>query len=158
MSKAYGFAGLRIGWLACPDRAMLARFERYKLLLSMCNSAPSEILATIALKAREPILARNRAIMEANLRESNAFFAEYPDFFDWYVPAAASIGFPRYTGPEGVEEFARRLVEESGVLVLPASLFCSELGATPSDRFGFGFGKSYVPAGLAAMRAWLETR
>jgi histidinol-phosphate/aromatic aminotransferase/cobyric acid decarboxylase-like protein len=29
MSKAYGLPGLRIGWLACRDRALLERLEHY---------------------------------------------------------------------------------------------------------------------------------
>ena len=67
MSKAYGLPGLRIGWLACRDRAMLVRFERFKHFLSICNSAPSEALACIALKARGTILARNRKIVRDNV-------------------------------------------------------------------------------------------
>ena len=53
MSKAYGLPGLRVGWVACKDRDLLVRFERYKHYLSICNSAPSEVLAIIALKARD---------------------------------------------------------------------------------------------------------
>ncbi len=35
MSKAYGLPGLRIGWIACADRALLQRMERYKHYLSI---------------------------------------------------------------------------------------------------------------------------
>lgn len=61
MSKAYGLAGLRIGWIACSDRNMLLRMERMKHYLSICNSGPSERLALIALRARERLLAQLRA-------------------------------------------------------------------------------------------------
>ena len=67
MSKAYGLPGLRIGWLASKDRDFLVRCERYKHFLSICNSAPSEILARIALKSRDRILARTRGIVRNNL-------------------------------------------------------------------------------------------
>ncbi len=50
MSKAYGLPGLRIGWIACRDRALLQRMEGMKHYLSICNSRPSEVLATIALE------------------------------------------------------------------------------------------------------------
>ena len=50
MSKAYGLPGLRIGWLACRDRALLERLERRKHYTSICNAGPSEHLATIALR------------------------------------------------------------------------------------------------------------
>ena len=48
-SKAYGLPGLRIGWIACADTELLQRMERVKHYLSICNSAPSERLALIAL-------------------------------------------------------------------------------------------------------------
>jgi aspartate/methionine/tyrosine aminotransferase len=156
MSKAYGLAGLRIGWLACKDRSMLVRFEHFKHFLSICNSAPSEVLARIALKARDKILDRNRAVVRANLEVLNAFFADYRHLFDWRVPDGGCIGFIRYKGAEGVEEFTRRLVEEAGVLFLPSSLYRSELGPVPADCLRVGFGRSHVPAGVAALRAWLE--
>ena len=59
-------------------------------------------------------------------------------------------------GRDGVEAFATRLVEQSGVLLLPASVYKSELGATPADRFRIGYGRDNMAAGLDAMRAHLR--
>jgi aspartate/methionine/tyrosine aminotransferase len=156
MSKAYGLAGLRIGWLVCKDRALLVKFERYKHFLSICNSAPSELLARIALKAADHLLRRNRRVIEDNLRVLNAFFADYRHLFDWREPDGGCIGFIRYRGAEGVEEFTRRAVEESGVLFLPSSVYRSELGPIPENCLRVGFGRSHVPAGIAALRLWME--
>ena len=61
------------------------------------------------------------------------------------------MAFPRYLGADGVEEFARRLVEEAGVLVLPSTIYSSDLGPTPTDRFRIGAGRRGLDAGLAAM-------
>jgi aspartate/methionine/tyrosine aminotransferase len=156
MSKAYGLGGLRIGWLACKDRATLIGFERYKHFLSICNSAPSELLARIALKARERILERNRKVVRANLAVLGAFFHDYEHLFEWREPDGGCVGFIRYKGAEGVEEFTRRLVEESGVLFLPSSIYRSELGPVPGDCLRVGFGRSHVPAGFAELRKWFE--
>ena len=158
MSKAYGLPGLRIGWLACKDRPTLVRFERYKHFLSICNSAPSEVLARIALKARGVILERNRRIVRDNIAALNAFFADYRNLFDWREPDGGCVGFIRYRGAEGVEEFTRRLVEEAGVLFLPSSLYRSELGPVPANCLRVGFGRSHVPAGLAVLRQWLNEK
>ncbi|MBC5800809.1 MAG: pyridoxal phosphate-dependent aminotransferase [Candidatus Eremiobacteraeota bacterium] len=157
LSKAYGLPGLRIGWIACADRELLGRLERMKHYLSICNSAPSERLGLIALRAREPILARNRALVTANLTKLDEFFADFPDLFEWRRPDGGSVGYPRYLGSDGVESFAQRLIEEAGVLVLPAGIFGSDLGATPSDRFRIGFGRADLEQGLAAFRAHLAT-
>jgi aspartate/methionine/tyrosine aminotransferase len=135
MSKAYGLAGLRIGWLACKDRDTLVRFERYKHFLSICNSGPSERLALIALKAKESILERNRKIVRENIEHYRRLFIHFRDLFDWKAPDGGCVTFIRYKGREGVEEFARRLVEEAGVLFLPASVYRSELSRVPADRF-----------------------
>jgi aspartate/methionine/tyrosine aminotransferase len=158
MSKAYGLAGLRIGWLACKDRAMLVRFEHYKHFLSICNSAPSEVLARIALKARQKILDRNRKVIRDNLTALDAFFADYAHLFDWREPDGGCVAFIRYKGQEGGEEFTRRLVEESGVLFLPSSIYRSELGPVPENCLRVGFGRSHVPKGFAELRNWLELK
>jgi aspartate/methionine/tyrosine aminotransferase len=156
MSKAYGLPGLRIGWLACKDRATLLKFEHYKHFLSICNSAPAEILARIALKAGAQILARNRKVVRDNLIVLGEFFADYAHLFDWREPDGGCVGFIRYKGREGVEEFTHRLVEESGVLFLPSSIYRSELGPVPDNCLRVGFGRSHVPAGVEALRRWLK--
>ena len=156
MSKAYGLAGLRVGWVACKDAEMLTRFERYKHYLSICNSAPSEILARIALKNREPILARNREIVEQNIGHLAAFFGEHRDLFDWRRPDGGCVGFIRYKGADGVEAFTKRLVEEAGVLFLPSSIYRSDLGPVPANCLRVGFGHRHVPEGLVVLRNWLK--
>lgn len=156
MSKAYGLPGLRIGWIACRDRDLLARMERYKHYLSICNSAPSEMLAEIALKARETLLARNRGLVAENLQRLDAFFAQYESLFEWKAPRGGCVAFPRYLGKDGVEAFCQRLIEEAGVLLLPASIYRSQLTETPRDRFRIGFGRANLAAGLNAMQAWLS--
>ncbi len=158
MSKAYGLPGLRIGWIATKDAEAIAGMERLKHYTSICNSAPSELLAKIALKARDRILARNRALTEKNLTALDAFFAEHAGRFEWTVPDGGCIGYPRYLGAEGVETFARDLVDRSGVLLLPASIYRSALGPTPTDRFRIGYGRANIEAGLGVMRDHLAGR
>ena len=158
MSKAYGLPGLRVGWIATRDRAVLERMERVKHYLSICNAGPSELLATIGLKARESILDRNHALIDANLEKLGAFFDDYRSLFEWTVPDGGCIGFPQYLGEDGVEHFCERLVNEAGVLLLPASVYRSALGPTPDANFRIGFGRKGIDDGLRALRTWLEAR
>jgi aspartate/methionine/tyrosine aminotransferase len=158
LSKSYGLPGLRIGWVACRDRAVLERMERAKHYLSICNAAPCEFLGRIALKAGDRILARNRRIAARNIELLSGFFADHTDLFDWYVPDGGVVGYPRYKGADGVERFCARLIEEEGVMLLPASLYRSDLMRTPSDRFRIGFGREDLAEGLDAMRAGLCRR
>lgn len=156
VSKAYGLPGLRIGWIACRDRDLLARMMRLKHYLSICNSAPSELLACIALKAADRILARNRDLAAENLRKLAAFFDRHRDRFEWYMPDGGCVAFPRYLGAEGVERFCERLVEDAGVLLLPASMYRSELHATPQDRFRIGYGRFGMDEALEAFEKFLQ--
>jgi aspartate/methionine/tyrosine aminotransferase len=158
MSKAYGLPGLRIGWIACQDRALLQRLERAKHYLSICNAGPSEALAEIALRHRDTLLERNNALLRANLALLDAFFGRYPNLFDWQHPDGGCIAFPRYKGPDGVDAFAEALVDQAGVLVLPAGIYHSDLGPVPNDRFRIGFGRQGMADGLAAFSAFLEER
>jgi aspartate/methionine/tyrosine aminotransferase len=155
-SKSYGLPGLRIGWIACQNRDVLRRMERMKHYLSICSSGPSERLAIIALQNRERILARNNAIIDENLPKWEAFFDRHPGLFDWRRPDGSCMAYPRYLGEEGVEEWTLRLVEEAGVLLLPSTIYASELGPTPTDRFRLGLGRRGLDAGIAAMDAHIS--
>lgn len=158
MSKAYGLPGLRIGWIACQDRDALVRFERYKHYLSICNSAPSEKLAIIALKASEQILQRNRDLVRANAEVARAFFARHRALFEFSAPDGGCVCFCRYKGADGVDEFCRRLVDEAGVLLLPASIYRSDVAEVPQDYFRLGLGRDFVPEAFDAMERWLADR
>lgn len=150
LSKAYGFPGLRIGWIACHDRALLERMLRFKHYLSICNSAPSELLGRIILRNRELLLDRTRRLCTENLDSLGRFFDQHADVYQWRAPAGGCVGFVRYAGADGVEEHCRRLVEEAGVLLLPSSIYTSRLGAVPNEYFRVGFGRANIQEGLAA--------
>ncbi|MDW3177457.1 MAG: aminotransferase class I/II-fold pyridoxal phosphate-dependent enzyme [Acidimicrobiia bacterium] len=158
MSKAYGLPGLRVGWIASQDHDLLSRMERMKHYLSICNSAPSERLAIIALENRDQIIARNCAIIDENLPKWDEFFANHNDLFDWERPDGSCMGFPRYRGADGVEAFTRSLVEQSGVLLLPSTIYRSHVGPNISDRFRLGYGRRGLDEGLAAMSEHLDRR
>ncbi len=156
LSKPYGLPGLRVGWIACRDEDALRLFDRVRSYLSICSAGPSEALARIALKAGDRLLARNRRIAAENLKLLTRFFAERADLFDWRQPDGGVVGYPRYRHAEGVEAFCRRLVAQHGVMLLPASIYRSQLLPTPPDRFRIGFGRQDFAAGLDAMGAALD--
>ncbi len=151
MSKSYGLPGLRIGWIVCADAEVISKMERMKHYLSICNAGPSEHLSQIALRNRDKLLRRNCKVIDENLPKWDAFFGRYADLFDWHRPDGSCTAFPRYKGAEGVEEFCRALVEESGVLLLPGTIYQSDLADTPVDRFRLGFGRKGLDEGLAAL-------
>lgn len=158
MSKAYGLPGLRIGWIATEDHDLLLATERYKHYLSICNSAPSERLAVMALKARTPIIARNVQLIDDNIALLEALFDDFPGLVDWQRPMGGCVAFPKFIGPGGGEAFCRDLLEKSGVILLPSSIYRSDLAEVPADYFRIGLGRDkVVKDGIAAMRRHFET-
>jgi len=158
LSKAYGLPGLRIGWIATKDHGVLRRMERYKHYLSICNSAPSEFLATVALRDKDRILKRNRTLVNRNARLLDEFFEDFSELFAWTRPDGGCVGYPRYTGAEGADAFCEDLLEKTGVLLLPPKVYTSQLIETPSDRFRIGFGREHLEEGLKAFRGYLLKR
>jgi aspartate/methionine/tyrosine aminotransferase len=154
-SKSYGLPGLRVGWLACRDRGLLERLEKRKHYTSICNAGPAEYLAAVGLRNRETIWDRNRGIVRHNLPLFQDFFARWTELFDWQPPMGGCVCFPRYKGAGGVEDFCRRLLEKEGVLVLPASIYQSELAETPTDHFRVGLGRLGLEEGLEAFDRFL---
>lgn len=149
MSKSFAMAGLRIGWVATRDRELLAKLAAFKDYTTICNSAPAEVLSIIALRARDSVLARNRGIVASNLPLLDAFFARWAGVFEWVRPRGGSIGFPRLLADLPIEHFAGDLVEATGVLVLPGTVF-----ADSGNHFRLGFGRTNMPEALARLEEY----
>lgn len=152
MSKSFGLAGLRIGWLVSKDTKFLEKANSYKLYTSICNSAPSEILALIALRAKDKILARNRQIILQNLEAYDQFFAKYPKLFTWKRPQAGSVAFPEFHGMD-IDRFTEMLAKEAGILIMPSSIY-----EMKSNHFRIGLGRSNVPEILARFEEFLSRK
>jgi aspartate/methionine/tyrosine aminotransferase len=148
MAKAYGLAGLRIGWIATRDRALYDRMAEIKDYLTICNAAPSEFLAKIALRHDDTLMERARAIAARNLDLLDAFFERRRDLFQWHRPRAGTTGFPRYR-PGGTQAFCADLAERAGVLLLPSVAF--DAG---DDRFRIGYGRLNLPEALGELERY----
>jgi aspartate/methionine/tyrosine aminotransferase len=150
MSKAYGLAGLRVGWIATRDRELRARIAALRDYTTICGSAPSEVLALVALRARDTVLARSRAIVAENLPRLREFFARRADRFAWAPPTGGSVAFPRLMRGDA-DAFAAALVEAEGVLLLPGSLF-----GVPGPHFRIGYGRRDMSEALERLEHFLE--
>lgn len=156
MSKAFGLAGVRIGWIATRDRALVERLARVKDYLTICSSAPSEHLATVALRRRDAVLERNRGIVRENLTLLEDFLELRADLFEWVPPAAGPVAYPALSQDRrtdrGANAFCADVLERSGVLLLPGSLFddCDH------RHVRIGFGRRDFAEGLARLEEALE--
>jgi aspartate/methionine/tyrosine aminotransferase len=145
MSKSFALPGLRIGWLATRDAALLQRVARLKDYTTICNSAPSEVLALIALRASDHVLARSRAIVDSNRAAAGRFMAAHTKWLDWVPPRAGSTAFPRFVDRDA-DQVAAALRERESVLLVPGRIF----GADPR-HFRLGLGRRDLPSALDSL-------
>jgi aspartate/methionine/tyrosine aminotransferase len=149
MSKTYGLPGLRIGWVATRNESLLSKMAALKDYTTICNSAPSEFLAELALRHRQTLIERNLGIITHNLSLLDEFFARQYERFAWQRPKAGPIAFPRLLG-EDVEAFCHDLVVKAGVLLLPGTIYDDS-----GNHFRIGFGRKNLPEGLERLEAYL---
>lgn len=140
MSKSFGMAGLRVGWIACQDQSMLHNIKQMKDYTSICNSAPAEILSLITLNNKNYFLNRNNEIVSTNLTLLEQFFLRFTDRFKWVKPQGGCVGFVNYVSDESSNSFCDRLVKEHGILLMPASVY-----DTKTNHFRIGFGRRNMP-------------
>ena len=134
MSKAYGLPGLRIGWIATKDAGVLQKMERYKHYLSICNSAPSERLALIALRAKETILERNRNMVNGECGEIGRVFQRVFRPLR-LVPAGRRVrGFPQIQRPRRHGPVLRRTGgADRDIVFAPQALPFGSFGHPPGQ-------------------------
>jgi aspartate/methionine/tyrosine aminotransferase len=150
-SKTYGLPGLRIGWIATHNQHVYDQMATLKDYTTICNSAPSEFLAELALRHRERLIERNVSIIRDNLAQLDIFFSRFSELFRWHRPLAGPIAFPRWMGGD-VEELCHQLVQEAGVLLLPGTAYNH-----PENHFRIGFGRRSLPAALARLEEFLKS-
>lgn len=152
MSKAYGLPGLRIGWVATKHQPVLNQLSILKEYTSMCNSAPSEFLAGLALRNRKKILDRNLTIVLENTQLYEAFFEKYSELFSWYKPKAGPITFVKMLFSDDDASFAEEVLKEQQLLLLPGEVY---------DYKGFfriGLGRKAIPEALEQFEIFLSNR
>jgi aspartate/methionine/tyrosine aminotransferase len=151
MSKVYGLAGLRIGWLATRDRGLLRRLAAFKDYTTICGSAPSEVLALIGIQNKERIIAEQIQRILRNLKLLDQFITSHSDLFSWNSPRAGTIGLARLVPALSSAEFCRRTVEQAGIMLLPSPVF------NFGDRhIRFGFGRESFPRVLEKFSGYLK--
>lgn len=140
MSKTFGLPGLRIGWLATQQPALPMRWLVLKDYTTICNSAPSEILALIGLRAGSQLAQRSLTIIQENLRTVAAFCARHADRIQWFKPQGGSTAFPAWQGSEPLATLCQRALDEQGLMIVPGAMF-----DLPGNHFRVGLGRRNLP-------------
>ncbi|WP_049899221.1 aminotransferase class I/II-fold pyridoxal phosphate-dependent enzyme [Halococcus agarilyticus] len=151
LTKAYGLAGLRFGWLCGPPE-IAAAARRWKDYTTISPSIFGQHVARQALGREETILDENRAHARRNHEIVREFVDEHG--LDWHDPVGVN-GFP--TIPDGfadAREFCRTVVDEESVVLAPGDVF----GFDDRFRIGFGLPADELDEGLERVGRMIEAR
>ncbi len=150
LTKAYGLAGTRFGWLAGASEVVEAAW-RWKDYTTISPSLFGQHVARQALGAQEDdILTENRDLAARHRRIVADWLERHG--LDWSEPVGVN-GFPRV--PDGFDDgraFCRTVVEEASVVLAPGDCF----GHSDRFRIGFGLPTDELREGLARVSDVIE--
>lgn len=143
LSKSFGLPGLRTGWLVTQDDKLFRQFLVQKDYTTICGSAPGEVLAVMALRAKDVIIKRNLAIIRENIGHAASFFSQHSGKLAWTKPKAGSVAFAQFLGGLDAEKISIDLINEKSLLILSGNFF-------DYDRsfFRLGLGRKSFKTGL----------
>ena len=148
ISKPFGLPGLRIGWMAAPQE-IVARCWAMRDYVSLSPGKLNDALALLALEHREQIVARNRAIIAANLASAQEWIDANADLLAWQPPRGGLLALLHYNLDLPSLVLADKLATEYSVMLAPGSAF----GYEHYLRIGIGQRPEVFQAGLAAASA-----
>ncbi len=151
MSKTFGLAGLRIGWLSSKNRDLLDDMLVFKDYTTICNSAPSEILAFIALRHKDVLVDINLKKIKNNLQLLDGFISKHNQIISWNKPQAGTIGFARLNLNQTAYDFCEKVVKEIGVMIVPSEMF--DYG---DKHIRLGFGRRNLPEVLSIFDNYMQ--
>ena len=138
-SKALCLSGLRTGWMIEHDRRRRSRYRNARAYFTISNSLPGEVLAEVAARHHERLLARAQAVADANLPLLHRFFEDRADTFAWARPAGGFTGFPSL---------------RDGTVARP---FCERAALRGAAGAGRLLRRALAhPGGVRGLRAWVR--
>lgn len=150
LSKSFSLAGLRVGWIAAPTDVIAAvsiRRDYNTISVGMIN----DHIASLALEAKDKVLARSREITRGNLQVLDEWVQNEPRV-SYIRPASATVALLKCDADMPSEEFCLALLEQTGVLLVPGSVMDME----GYLRIGFANDPDALRAGLARVSGFLR--
>ena len=141
LTKAYGLAALRAGWILAEPR-LAARMRRLSGLFTNSMAHPTERLAARALDRAETLLESQRARLAPNYERARKFVESNPRL-SWVAPDGGTVGFVKLEGGN-VDELVDNLLARYDALLTPGRFF----GASDHFRLGFGMKSDILEEGL----------
>ena len=160
MSKSYGLAGIRVGWIASLNRSLIDECADTRHYTTISVSQVDEHIASFALdEACAPnVLRKNMELARHNLDMLEAFVNDHSDSCDWFRPRASTTAFIRFSrGGKPVDDvqLCKAVLEKKGVFFVPGGLsFGDEFKGFV--RMGYVCETAVLRAGLDELRDFMK--
>jgi aspartate/methionine/tyrosine aminotransferase len=139
LSKCHGSPGLRIGWAATSDAALLKQLTVAKFNTIISCGVLDEALALRALERQDGILASRRVRLARGLTQTAEWINAHRELVQWVMPDAGALCCVRLR-PEAFDAAAVTrfygAMQREGARVAPGDWFGDEARVF---RLGFGF-------------------
>ncbi len=152
MTKPWGLGGLRVGWIASRDLALLQQVSAARDYASICGNAPGEFLAEVTLRHPAQVIAPRLAAARVNRQHLADAITGSQGALHWLPPQAGYTAFVQLPFP--AEPFCRYLAEEKRLLLLPGHVY-----GTAYEQFvriGFGCSTELFEEGLTMLMHELQ--
>ena len=152
-SKTFSLAGLRLGWVAAPVE-LIERINRRRDYNTISCGKIDDYLAALAIRSREALLRRNLKIVADNAAVLDAWVNSEPRI-SYVKPKAGTTAFLKYDAPVDSVTFCKRLLKETGVMLLPGAAMDMEGWL----RIGYCFAEdtTALREGLSLVSKFLRT-
>jgi len=150
LTKSYGLAGLRVGWVIA-DEDTTERALRVRDVVDGVGSIPSETLAVLAFGRLDDLLERARGVIEPGARLFRDFVEAREDLV-WIEPSGGAVGFPRLRDTDDAGVFVAAAARDFDVGVTPGRLF----GAPAHFRVAVAGERAVLEEGLEALGRALD--
>lgn len=143
LTKSYGLAGLRLGWCIASPK-VLENCYLLKDYLSLYVSPLNELIGAYVINNLNSLLNKRLSEVKGNLVLFKQWLNKNSNFIYCNLPEGGVSAFIKLIQYDDTEEFCRKLINNSKVLLIPGKCF----GHLQYIRLGFGSSESDLKIGL----------
>ncbi len=121
LTKAYGLAGLRCGWIIASP-VVSSRVREIRDVIDGSGPYVAERLSLTAFENIDRLRERAKNTLAANLAIVRAMAQSNPQL-EWLEPAAGTTVFPRLRRGEDTRDLVDRLIRDYDTIVVPGHFF-----------------------------------
>lgn len=148
LSKLYGLAALRLGWIKA-DKEIINQINVRRDYALISTGPLLDKLGAIALRHKEILLKRSYETVQKNKQIITSWLKENPKF-SLVMPESGTVSFLKYSMPISSVELCKRLLKETGVFFVPGKCF----GIENHLRLGLAKQSDLLIQGLNILSNW----